>query len=78
MKLAPSPRNHPNAYAAFSVGSVAALITFEAQERFGFKIHEIEAMFLASVVISVVLFFGKKVKPSGEEKNPGSGGTPSS
>lgn len=77
MKLAPSPKDHPNAYAAFSVGSVAALITFEAKQRLGFELFPVESMFIASAVIATVLFFGKKVR-GGEEKSPGSGGAPSS
>ena len=66
--VVPSPVKHPNAYAAFSAGTVATLLTYEAKTRLGFELADVEAMFLASIAISIVLFLGRKVS-GGSDKS---------
>ncbi len=59
----PSPAEHPNAYAAFSVGSVASLLVYECKTRLGFDLTIQEALFIVSAVTALALFVGKKVQP---------------
>lgn len=65
MKLAPSPKEHPNAYAGFSSAMATALLVYEAQVRLGIELTDLEASAIVGVVTSLVLFFGKRVKPRG-------------
>lgn len=65
MKLAPSPKEHPNAYAGFSSAMASALLVYEAQTRLGINLTELEAGAIVAIVTSAVLFFGKRVKPNG-------------
>ena len=65
MKLAPSPVEHPNTYAGFSSAMLTALIVYEANTRLGIELTELEAGGIVAIVTSLVLYFGKRVKPRG-------------
>ena len=65
MKLAPSPKEHPNAYAGFSSAMATALLIYEFNTRLGIELTELEAGGIVAIVSSLVLFFGKRVRPNG-------------
>ena len=56
----PSPVEHPNAYAAFSVGSVASLLVYECKTRLGLDLTNQEALFIVTGLASLALFLGKR------------------
>ena len=58
----PSPVQHPNAYAGFSVSMVAGLLVYELHNRLGVDITDQESLAIVSGLVALALFFGKKVK----------------
>lgn len=54
----PSPREHPNAFAGLSVGSVTSLLVYEAKTRLGVDLTVEEAGIIVSTIIGAYLFFG--------------------
>jgi hypothetical protein len=59
----PSPREHPNAYAGITVGSITSLLVSEAKVRLGVDLTIEEAGMIVSAIIATYLYLGKKVKP---------------
>lgn len=57
-----NPREHPNATAALSSGSVAAFLIFEAHDRLGIDFNVPEQTMIVALVAFVYLLFGGKVK----------------
>lgn len=59
--MAVSPKTHPNAFAALSASSVAALLVTELHNRLGVDISIEEASIVVAVVTTVVLFAGRRL-----------------
>jgi hypothetical protein len=59
---APSPKNHPNSYAALGSGSVAAFLIFEAHDRLGFDFNSVEQSMIVALVAAAYLFLGRQTK----------------
>ena len=57
----PSPREHPNAYAGLTAGSITSLLVAEAKVRLGVDLTIEEAGMIVSIIIALYLFLGKKV-----------------
>lgn len=57
----PSPKDHPNAYAATAAGYVASLLVFIGLQV-GIDITPQDAAYFAPGIIAVVLFIGSKSK----------------
>ncbi len=55
-----SPVDHPNGFAALSVGSVTSLIVVELHNRFGIDVSVEEATVAVAAFISLALFIGRK------------------
>ena len=56
----PSPVDHPNAYAGFSVAGVAGLLVYEAKTRLNMDVTTQEALFIVSAVVWLTLYLGGK------------------
>lgn len=57
-----NPRDHPNATAALSSGSVAAFLVFEAHARLGIDFNTPEQTMIIALVAFLYLLLGGKVK----------------
>jgi hypothetical protein len=63
MKKPPSPVDHPAAYGSGLAGTTTALLVYEANNRLGFDLNELEASWLVAVTVILYLAaFGKKTK----------------
>lgn len=83
MALVPSPINHPNAFAGLSSASASALVVAELHDRLGVSITPLEGSGIVAIVVTLVLFAGRKLsKPAAKDTpaapvgGPGGGATP--
>lgn len=56
----PSPTDHPNAYGGGLAALTTAVLVYEANNRLGFDLSELEASFIVAWTTAAVLFFGKR------------------